>query len=96
MKKRLEIDGAHFSNLDGFYDEVSKILEPDIFWGRNLNAFNDILRGGFGTPEGGFVLVWKNHKVSERLPFYEELIEIVNHHGPTGDESDSGVDLILA
>jgi hypothetical protein len=24
----------------------------------NLDAFNDILRGGFGTPEHGFVLRW--------------------------------------
>jgi hypothetical protein len=24
------------------------------------HAFNDILRGGFGTPEDGFKLVWRN------------------------------------
>ena len=26
----------------------------------NLDAFNDMLRGGFGTPPGGFVLRWVN------------------------------------
>lgn len=27
-------------------------------WGTDLDAFNDILRGGFGTPQGGFILRW--------------------------------------
>ena len=46
--------------IETFYDEVSRRLIPGSKWGRNLDAFNDILRGGFGTPEGGFVLEWKN------------------------------------
>jgi RNAse (barnase) inhibitor barstar len=96
MKMRLEIDGAHFSDIESFYDEVSKILEPDIFWGRNLDAFNDILRGGFGTPDEGFILVWKNHMLSKSLPLYGKLIEIIHRHGPNGDESDSNIDLVLA
>jgi RNAse (barnase) inhibitor barstar len=62
------IDGASFSTLEGFWDEVSEKLIPGEFWGRNLDAFNDILYGGFGTPEEGFVLVWKNSSLSkERL-----------------------------
>ncbi|WP_210166376.1 barstar family protein [Neorhizobium galegae] len=40
------------------------ILIPGAYWGRNLDAFNDVLRGGFGTPEGGFVLRWTNSGVS--------------------------------
>ncbi len=57
-KPVLELDGARFETLEGFYDEVSRVLIPGADWGRNLDAFNDILRGGFGTPEGGFVLRW--------------------------------------
>ena len=64
MKRTIEIDGARFSSLEGFYDEVSARLIPGAEWGRNLDAFNDILRGGFGTPEKGFVLVWKNHALA--------------------------------
>ena len=52
-----EIDGAHFDSLEGFYEELGEKLGL-VWWGRNLDAFNDILRGGFGTPEGGFVLRW--------------------------------------
>lgn len=65
MKKMLyEIDGANFSSLEEFFDEISEVLIPGAIWGRNLDAFNDILRGGFGTPDGGFVLVWKNTELS--------------------------------
>ena len=59
-----EIDGARFHSLDEFYDEVSAVLAPGASWGRSLDAFNDILRGGFGTPEGGFEIRWKNHAMS--------------------------------
>lgn len=51
-KMMYEIDGARFTTLEGFYDEVSRVLIPGASWGHNLDAFNDILRGGFGTPPG--------------------------------------------
>lgn len=129
-----EIDGSRFSTLEEFYDEVSRVLIPGAEWGRNLDAFNDILRGGFGTPDGGFVLRWGNADVSRarlgqeetirqlglRLTrchpsnrahvaqqlasarlgefdtVFEWLLEIIRVHGPGGDESDDGVDLVLA
>ena len=62
----LIIDGAEFSSLDGFYEEVSRRIIPGAYWGRNLDAFNDILRGGFGTPEGGFRLTWLQSEKSKR------------------------------
>lgn len=46
-----EIDGANFASLDEFYDEISKKLIPNTEWGPNLNAFNDILRGGRNATE---------------------------------------------
>jgi hypothetical protein len=55
VKGRIEIDGARFSSVEGFFDEVSERLIPGATWGRNLGAFNDILRGGFGMPEEGLV-----------------------------------------
>jgi len=47
----LTIDGQRFSDLSGFYAEVSKYLIPGTLRVSNLDSFNDILRGGFGTPE---------------------------------------------
>ena len=50
MREVFTIDGRRFSSMAGFYDEVERVftfgLDQKI--GRNLNAFNDILRGGFG------------------------------------------------
>jgi hypothetical protein len=47
-------------------------LIPGADWGRNLDAFNDILRGGFGTPGGGFTLRWRNAARSRRVLDHEE------------------------
>ena len=40
--------------------------------GHNLDAFNDMLRGGFGIPQGGFVLVWRHHALSAQRLGYAE------------------------
>jgi len=47
------INGENFSNLQEFYDEVEAQLTKNLDWkiGRNLSAFNDVLRGGFGLHE---------------------------------------------
>src|ERR1051325_320154 len=74
LKQVYEIDGTRFSTLEEFYEEVSRVLIPDAYWGRNLDPFNDILRGGFGTPEEGFVLVWKNSDLSRRRLGYPETV----------------------
>ena len=72
-----EIDGERFSTLEEFYEEVGRTLVPGVDWGRNLDAFNDILRGGFGTPEEGFTLIWKNASLSrERLGYRETIRQL--------------------
>lgn len=70
----IEIDGARFNDLEGFWDEVSRQLFAGADWGRNLDAFNDILRGGFGTPNGGFVLRWANSQRSRVALGHEETV----------------------
>jgi RNAse (barnase) inhibitor barstar len=74
VKLVYEIDGGRFSTLEGFYEEIGRVLIPGAEWGHNLNAFNDILRGGFGTPEGGFTLRWKNSKLSQEHLGYPETV----------------------
>jgi len=74
MRRTYVIDGARFSTLEEFYDEISRVLIPGAVWGRNLDAFNDILRGGFGTPEGGFVLRWQNSQISRQRLGYRETV----------------------
>jgi hypothetical protein len=69
----LVLDGADFSDFEGFAREFSKLL-GDYTWRGNLDAFNDILRGGFGTPENGFVLQWRNSALSREALGYEATI----------------------
>jgi hypothetical protein len=49
-----------------FSTEVSRVVIPAATWARNLDAFDDILLGGFGTPRGGFVIVWKSSDLSRK------------------------------
>jgi RNAse (barnase) inhibitor barstar len=74
-KKEIVIDGNQFSTPDEFYDEVEKKLVWNK-WGRNLNAFNDILYGGFGSREfeEPFVLIWRNTEKSKQDLGYQETV----------------------
>lgn len=72
MKQVYYLEGTNINNLNDFYNEVEKVLIPDTEWGRNLDAFNDILRGGFGTPNNGFKLIWKDFNISQEKLGYEE------------------------
>jgi RNAse (barnase) inhibitor barstar len=69
-----EIDGQNFDSLEGFYDEFSRKVIPGAKWGRNLDAFNDVLFGGFGTPVGGFTLVWRNSELSRQRLSHSETV----------------------
>ena len=67
MKPVLAIDGNRFDDFEGWAREVGRqLLRGEAFNG-NLDAFNEILRGGFGTPEGGFVLRWLNSERSRAV-----------------------------
>jgi RNAse (barnase) inhibitor barstar len=73
-KPLIEIDGTRFDSLNGFWNEISSRVIPGFQWGHNLDALNDILRGGFGTPEGGFRLRWVNFDRSKEALGYSETI----------------------
>jgi len=53
MKQLLVINGNHFDNMESFYKEIDRVFTKDLNWetGHNLNAFNDLLRGGFNVYE---------------------------------------------
>ncbi len=127
------IDGTQFSSLEEFARYFSKVALSDYQWNGNLDAFNDILRGGFGTPEEGFILRWENSALSRKRLGYPQtvallkkiirnchpssipkvkselreakrkrgqtlfdlVVEIIQVHGPDGDESEDGVELQL-
>ena len=77
--KVYEIDGTRFSTVEEFYGELDRVMNLS-FWGHNLDAFNDILRGGFGTPDAGFTIRWKNHAVSKDRLGYGETVRLLKTH----------------
>jgi len=74
-KQVYEIDGNNSSNLEEFAVDFTHQLNLEIGWRGNLDAFNDILHGGFGTPDGGFILVWRNAELSRQRLGYPETIK---------------------
>lgn len=74
MATEYVIDGSRITSLETFYDEISRAVIPGSLWGRNLDALNDILRGGFGTPDGGFKLRWSAAAFSKRALGYDETV----------------------
>jgi RNAse (barnase) inhibitor barstar len=64
MPRIFTIDGRDFSTLQEFYEVVGAVLVPGQYWGKNLDAFNDILCWPLHDDPEPYVLVWKNSKVS--------------------------------
>jgi RNAse (barnase) inhibitor barstar len=68
--KRIGLDANKFSTLSSFYREVEKEFTKDLNWriGRNLDAFNDVLRGGFGVHdyEEPFRFTWLHSDKSRK------------------------------
>jgi RNAse (barnase) inhibitor barstar len=96
-KRIYVLDGRNMTSLARFYDEVDRVMQL-ADWGHNLDAFNDILRGGFGTPEGGFVLKI-THSARARSSIgslFDVLLDIIKIHGEGGEEAVDGVELVLA
>jgi RNAse (barnase) inhibitor barstar len=67
--KEIVIDGSNFNTLAEFYDEIENKLTKGLEWriGRNLDALNDVLTGGFGIHdyEERIILVWTNSEKSK-------------------------------
>ena len=75
---KITIDGARFSTLEEFYDEIDRLLTKDLTWktGHNMSAFHDLLRGGFGVHEYGekIAFTW-THAAKSRQDFgYEATV----------------------
>ncbi|UMQ43006.1 ribonuclease inhibitor [Chryseobacterium sp. Y16C] len=77
-KKMTVINGSHFSNIDGFYEEVSQLFMKDEDWNvATLDGFDDIL---YGVDTD---ITWKNSQKSREdlgfdltKEFYENKIRM--------------------
>ncbi|GAA0996220.1 barstar family protein [Tsukamurella strandjordii] len=52
MSTTYTVDGRRVTDRDSFYSELGRAVNgPGGYFGGNLDALVDCLRGGFGTPE---------------------------------------------
>jgi|TARA_B110000116_G_scaffold265676_1_gene275211 RNAse (barnase) inhibitor barstar len=81
--RTIEINGNNFSNLSEFYDEVESKMTSGLNWkiGRNLNAFDDVLSGGFGVHDVDekYQLNWKNVEKSKSELGWTQTIEFIEN-----------------
>ena len=73
-KPKFILDGNNFKTLEEFYDKITEILSLPSWWGRNLDALNDVLRSDF-MPEQGYLIIWKNSHLSKQFLGYEETVK---------------------
>lgn len=83
VNKSIIIDGHLIKSENDFYCLLGEVINgPGGYFGRNLNALNDCLYGGFGI-ELPLFLEWKNHSNSKLYlkNTFDEIINIFNEHG---------------
>lgn len=68
------IDGSRFDGLEGFFDEVTRVLFDGASWGRNLDAFDDLLEA---TP-----VRWTNSARSREQLGHEETARWLEERVP--------------
>lgn len=84
--KTITIDGNSFDNLATFYDEIEEKFTKDFDgkMGRNLNAFNDVMHGGFSVTEYDepIKIIWiSSQKSKQELgDKFNVILEIIREH----------------
>ena len=90
------LHGERVADEPSFWAELGRAVQaPDGYYGRNLDALADCLRGGVG-PEPPFVLVWHRAMVSaqaltrrvtgpdeEERSYFDALLDVLRQGGVT-------------
>jgi RNAse (barnase) inhibitor barstar len=87
-------DGRKIKSVKDFYREIGRSVNgPGGYFGRNLDALADCLRGGFGTPEDRpYEFEWEHSALSRRYlsdlrhgqrPFFDAVREVFEDAGVT-------------
>jgi RNAse (barnase) inhibitor barstar len=75
MKKQIIITGKNIVDITSFYQEVNRVFMYGENWkiGESLDAFNDLLYGGFGilNSDGSFEIIWNDIELSKAALGYE-------------------------
>jgi RNAse (barnase) inhibitor barstar len=85
------IDGRRIKSVKDFYREIGRSVNgPGGYFGNNLDALTDCLRGGFGTPEDRpYEFEWQHSELSRRRlkdvghTFFDAVVEAFDDAGVT-------------
>jgi RNAse (barnase) inhibitor barstar len=70
MVRRIAIEGNSINDIASFYEEINRVFMVGESWiiGHSLDAFNDLLFGGYGALQGAQLveLLWHNMDHSRR------------------------------
>lgn len=94
--KTYTVDGSRVTGAADFYTELGRAVNgPDGYFGSNLDALVDCLRGGFGTPEDepfGFRLTHADDvRTALGAKLYSEVLDVFATAGvPVTAEPHSG------
>ncbi|MBN2155257.1 MAG: barstar family protein [Candidatus Lokiarchaeota archaeon] len=81
------IDGSKFSTLEEFYDHISTVFSLPSWWGRNLDAFDELFHSDI-LPAQGYHIIWKNIAVSQQRLGYEETVRQLSERLETCDPNN--------
>jgi len=85
-EKKFVINGKNFSDIKGFYNEIQTILTHNFTkFGKNLDAFDDLLYGGLGKFEHNekIILIWENFEKSKRdidAEYLKKILDVIKSH----------------
>jgi RNAse (barnase) inhibitor barstar len=86
------IDGRKIKSPSDFYREIGRAVNgPGGYFGRNLDALADCLRGGFGTPQDRpYEFEWQHSAESQKhlrdvqhgpYPFFDSVRDVFDEAG---------------
>jgi len=81
---RYRIDGSAIASIDDFYDAIGRAVNgPGGYFGTNLDALADCLRGGFGTPaDEDFEFEWTHSDRARRtLDRFNDIVAVFADEG---------------
>lgn len=75
MVKRIEIQGKVINDIASFYEEINRVFMVGESWriGQSLDAFNDLLYGGYGALQDvqSVELIWHHMDHSRKALGYQ-------------------------
>jgi RNAse (barnase) inhibitor barstar len=79
MVKQIEVEGNAIQDIASFYEEINRVFMVGENWliGQSLDAFNDLLVGGYGALQGAdsVDLVWHHMDYSRKALGYQTTRE---------------------